>query len=253
MRSVWRQASTGQVVTRPGLSRDVWLPAASTRSTNSPVQTTWTRMPDAPTGHRALDTGHWTPGTGHRTSDTRHRTPDTGGHRDTGHRTPDTGHRTPDARTPDARRLDTYRTPDTGRADAGHADVDGGRGQGDQGTVGIGGHHDAAETANLVAVAAAAHAAFGNHDGSAVRPPASARDCRLHCQAAAGSLRRRPAAPRRTAVLGRFGSRVERAAKRQVLWRVPMWGLRGVVLYWPWVWRNGRADGEEGAGQTVEG
>jgi hypothetical protein len=165
------------------------------------------------TGHRALDTGHRTPDIGHQTPDTGgHRTPDTGGHRDTGHRTPDTGHRTPDARTPDARRLDTYRTPDTGRADAGHADVDGGRGQGDQGTVGIGGHHDAAVTANLVAVAAAAHAAFGNHDGSAVRPPASARDCRLHCQAAAGSLRRRPAAPRRTAVLGKGW--VESSARR---------------------------------------
>ena len=220
MRSVWRQASTGQVVTRPGLSRDVWLPAASTRSTNSPVQTTWTRMPDAPTGnrtrtrgtgHRALDTGHWTPGTGHRALDT-------------GHQTLDTEHWTSDtrrARTPDARRLDTYRTPDTGRADARHADPDGGRGQGDQGTVGIGAHHDAAVTANRVAVAAAAHAAFGNHDGSAVRPPASARDCRLHCPRQL--LGRSAGGQRRLGALlfsDDFGSRLERAAHGQVLWRV---------------------------------
>jgi hypothetical protein len=124
------------------------------------------RMPDARTGHRTPDTGHRT-------------------------RAPGTGHWTPDERTPDARTLDTHRTPDTGRADAGHADADEGRGQGNQATVGIriSWHHDAAGTANRVAVAAPA--ALGSHDGSAVRPPASARDC-LHCQAAARSLRRRP-------------------------------------------------------------
>jgi hypothetical protein len=194
MRSVWRQASAGEVVTRPGLSRDVWLPAASTRSTNSPVQTTWTRMPDAPTGNRTR-----TRGFGHRALDIGHRKPDTDTEHwipGTGHRTPDTGHQTPDTEhwISDTRRADTGRAaarhvPDT---DTGHADPDGGRGQGDQGTVGIGGHHDAAVTANLVVVVAAAHAAFGNHDGSAVRPPANARDCLLHRQATAGSLRRRP-------------------------------------------------------------
>jgi hypothetical protein len=121
------------------------------------------RMPDARTGHRATDTG---------ATDTRAL--------DTGHRTADGGHRT-------RGRADAYRTPDTG-----HADADGGRGQGDQDTVGIrtSWYHDTAGTANYVAVAA--HAALGNHDGATVRPPATERDYLLHCQADAGSLRRRP-------------------------------------------------------------
>jgi hypothetical protein len=77
------------------------------------------------------------------------------------HRTPDTGHRTPDTDT-------GHRTPDIGRADAGHwtrtgrqtpdrrtldPDAGGGRGQGDQGTVGIRTpwYHDTAGTTNRVA------------------------------------------------------------------------------------------------------
>jgi hypothetical protein len=150
MRSVWRLASTGQVVTQPDVSRDVWLPVAPTCSTNSPVRTEWTRMADARTGHPT-----WTPGTGHRT-------------RGRGTRT---GRRTLDGRTLDMR----TRT-------------------GDQGAVGVrtSWYHDTAGQRTVLLWAAAAHAALGNHDGSAVRPPASARDCLPHCQAAARSLRRRP-------------------------------------------------------------
>jgi hypothetical protein len=79
------------------------------------------RRTDAGRSHRTPhpDTGHRTPDG--RTPDTGHRT---GGHRTGGHRTG--GHRT-----------GGHRTPDTGQADAGHADADAGRGQGDQGTVGI--------------------------------------------------------------------------------------------------------------------
>jgi hypothetical protein len=62
--------------------------------------------------------------------------------------------------------------------------------------------------------AAEAHAALSIHDGSAVRPPASARDCRLQSQATAGSLRRRPSgALARCCPLTNFGSSVERTAK----------------------------------------
>ena len=79
---------------------------------------------------------------------------------DTDARRTDAGrsHRTPDGRTPDGWTPDAYRTPDTGRADAGHADADAGRGQGDQGTVGIrtSWHHGAAGTANRVAVGGSA-------------------------------------------------------------------------------------------------
>jgi hypothetical protein len=139
-----------------GLSRGVWLPAAPRRSTNSPVRTKWTRMPDA-------RTGHWTR----------------------------TRHWISDARTPGARTLDMYRTPDTGHVpDAGHWTAGRGhwtagrwtcgRGQGDQGTVG-----------RRPVLLWAAHAALGNHDGSTVRY-LPARDCRLYCHAAAGSRRRRP-------------------------------------------------------------
>ena len=69
---------------RPGSLLAVWLPAASTRSTKSPVQTPWTRTWNART-----------PTPGHRTS------------------TPDSGQRT---WTSPARTLDVH--PDTGRVDA---------------------------------------------------------------------------------------------------------------------------------------
>jgi hypothetical protein len=162
MRSVWKPTSTSQVVTRPGRSREVWLSAAPTRSTNSPTRTTWTRM-----WTLALDTdaGHWTAD-----ADTRH--PDAG-RADSVRRAPGTP--------------DRYRTPDTRRADA-----DGRTRAGRQGMLSIrtSWDHDTAGTPNRAAVAAA-HAAFGNHDGSAVRLPASAR-LLAALPAAAGSLRRRP-------------------------------------------------------------
>jgi hypothetical protein len=206
MRSVWRLASTGQVVTQPDMSRDVWLPVAPTCSTNSPVRTEWTRIADARTGHRT-----WTPGTGHWTSDTGRA--DTG-RADTGHRTRGrwtrgrwtrTGRRTLDGRTLDMRTR-TGRPRRGGRPD-----------------ILVPRHR---WTANRAAVAAAAHAALGNHDGSAVRPPASARGCGLHCQASCWVAP--PAAKRRLGALlssDDFGSRVERQALGQVLWRA---GLQGV-------------------------
>jgi hypothetical protein len=117
----------GQVVTRPSLSPRRVAACCPRRSTSSPVRRN---------GHGCRTLA---PDTGHRTPDA-----------DTG-RGPRRGHRTLDARTPDARTLDTCRTPDTGRAEAGHAD---GGGQGEQGTVDIrtSWRHDAAGTANRVAV-----------------------------------------------------------------------------------------------------
>jgi hypothetical protein len=127
--------------------------------------------------------------------------------RDAGHRIPGTGDRTADARTPDAgrwtrtgrRTLDTHRTPDVGRADAGRADTGHVDAAGTRtGRPRHGGHPDILvprrrwDAEPVLLWAAAAHTALGNHDGSAVRPPASARDCRLQCQATAGSLCRRP-------------------------------------------------------------
>jgi hypothetical protein len=103
---------------------------------------------NADTDARRTDAGrsHQTrhPDTGHRTR--------TRGHRTRGHRT--RGHRTRGHPTRGRWTLDTYRTPDTGQADAGHADAHAGRGQGDQGTVGIRtyGYQDTAGTANRVAV-----------------------------------------------------------------------------------------------------
>jgi len=113
--------------------------------------------------------------------------------------------------------LDTGRT-DTGRADAGHP-PDAGHWTGGRWTRGrwrrtltgrqrYGGHPDVLGTTTPLGrrtvLLWAAHAALGTHDGSAVRPPASARACRLHYKTAARSLRRRQAAPRRTALLGRL-------------------------------------------------
>jgi hypothetical protein len=186
MRSVWRQALKGQVVTRPSLSRDVAACRIQALHELAGVEKV-TRMPDARTGHRTPDT----------------RTP--------GH--PRTGHRTSDTRRADTGRADAGHVPDAGRADAGQVDADGDADRATKArwTSGHLGHHDAAGTANRVLSAAAAHAALGNHDGSAVRPPASARDCRLQCHAAAGVTRRRPSGalahccPRIW-----FGSRVER-------------------------------------------
>jgi hypothetical protein len=136
---------------------------------------------------------------------------------DTGHRALDTGHRMRGHRTRTGR-------ADAGRTDAGRTDADGDADRATKARWASGhpGHHDAAGTARRTVLlwAAAAHAALGNHDGSAVRPPASAPDCRLHCQGAAGSLRR--AAKRRLGALlssDDFGSSVERRARGQVLWR----------------------------------
>jgi hypothetical protein len=89
---------------------------------------------------------------------------------------PGTGHRTREHRaahrTSDARIPDTYRTPDTGCADTGHADADGGRGQGDQGTVASGHPRTTTPPARrTVLLWAAARAAFGNTPGGeAARP-----------------------------------------------------------------------------------
>jgi hypothetical protein len=145
----------------------------------------------------------------------------------TGHRTPtptpDTGHRTPDARTPD-----TYRTPVTGRADAGHVDADG---DADRATKARW-HPDILAPRrrwNGGPCAMGAHAALGNHDGSAVRPPASARHCRLHCQAAAGSLRRRPSGASAHCSPRRF--RVERRANGEAS-SVLASACHGTVLRW---------------------
>jgi hypothetical protein len=150
---------SGSYPTRP-VPRRV-AAAAPMRSTNSPVRTTRTRTQDA----RMPDarTGHWTTRTGHRTRG-----------RWTGGRWTRTGRRTQDRGTPDTRTL----TQDADRATKARW------ASGHPGT-----------TAPLdpePCCFGRRHAALGNHDGSAVRPPASARHCRLHCQAAAGSLRRRP-------------------------------------------------------------
>jgi hypothetical protein len=174
----------------------------STWAPTSRSRTRWNEMPSRPvprrvpthstvalhelTGADRADTdatrtdfgrSHWTPNTRRRK-------------RGSGHRTP--GCRTPDARTPDRRTLDTHRPPDAGRVDAGHADADGGR---VDRRARHSGHrtswrHDVAGTSNRVAVGGTR--ALGNHDGSAVRPPANARDCLLHRQAAAGAIHRRP-------------------------------------------------------------
>jgi hypothetical protein len=150
-------------------------------------------MPDARTGHPDIRT----PRTGHRTSDTRRA--DTG-RADAGH-VPDAGH--VDGRTLDRWTLTETRT---GRPrHDGHPDILGT-------TTPLG-------RRTVLLSAAAAHAALGNHDGSAVRPPASARGCRLQCHAAAGSL---AAAKRRLGALlssDDFGSSVERTAKLHPLWR----------------------------------
>jgi hypothetical protein len=166
----------------------VWLPAAPTRSTTSPVRTQRTRTGTRNARTPTLDT----PDNGH----------------------PDTpGHRTPDAWTSHAWTPDIgHRTSDTGRLDA-----ERGCGQGDQGTTGIrtSRPHDeptACWTPNRVPVGPA-HAALGHHDGSAVRRPASARDTAYRTtRQLLGRSARGQAAPRRTAVLRRF--RVERRARR---------------------------------------
>jgi hypothetical protein len=87
---------------QPGLSRGVWLAAAPTRSTNSPVRTTRmrTRMYGRSHWTPGTDTGHWTPDIGQQTADT--------GRADAGH-LPDAG---PDGRTLDTRTL----TEDADRA-----------------------------------------------------------------------------------------------------------------------------------------
>jgi hypothetical protein len=136
---------------------------------------------------------------------------------DAGHRTSTPGPWKADR----GHRMRGYRSLDTGRADAGHpADTghwtDGrwkrGCGQGGQAH---GGHPDILGTTTPLGrrtvLLWAAHAALGEHDGLAVRPPASARDCLLRypgsCSVAPPAAKRRP---RRIALLGRFGSSVER-------------------------------------------
>jgi len=171
------------------------------------------RRARAPRAHRCGQRGRGcrtlAPDTEHRTPNTGHRTPGIG------HRALDTEHRTPDARTPD-----TSRTPDTGQANAAHGTLteDADR-RPRHGGIRTSWYHDTAGTPNRVAVGGATGGAR-QHDGSAVRPPASTRDCRLHCQAAARSLP--PAAKRRLGALlssDDFGSSVERDAAGQVLWR----------------------------------
>jgi hypothetical protein len=102
-------------------------------------------------------------------------------------------------------------------------------GQGDQGTTGIrtsGPPRRADRPLDAEPCSyGAAHAALGNPDGSTVRPPAGARDCRPYQGQLLGCFAGGQAAPRRTALLGYFGSSVEREAHGQVLWRVQMWRL----------------------------
>src|SRR5215218_3147388 len=72
MRSVSRRALTGPVVTRPGRSRDAWLPCRIQRLhelTGADDVDTDARRTDAGRSHWALGTGHWTPDG--RTRDTR--------------------------------------------------------------------------------------------------------------------------------------------------------------------------------------
>jgi hypothetical protein len=164
----------------------VWLPDAPTRSTRSPVRTQRTRTGTRNARTPTLDT----PDNGHPDTDAGHLgTLDTGradiARADTGHLTPDAWTLTEDA--------DRATKP---RQASGHL-----------------GRHDeptACWTPNRVPVGAA-HAALRNHDGSAVRPP-PARETATHHQATVPSLRRRSAAPRRTALLRRF--RVESRARR---------------------------------------
>jgi hypothetical protein len=169
----------------------------------------WPRMPDARTGHRIPDTGYRTPDTGHRTPSAvpeavagqwtlpqcplpQH--PDTG-RADAGD-LPDAGYwtggrRILDGRTPDTRTLTETRT---GRPrHGGHPDVPGA-------TAPLG-----RQTALL-----SARAALGNHDGSAVRPPARAPECGRTARPLLGRSAGGQAAPRRTALLRRF--RVESRA-----------------------------------------
>jgi hypothetical protein len=164
----------GETPTAP--VRDVWLPAARSRSTNSPVRRERTQT------RHARDAGR-----SPRTSDTRRRT------RGSGDRSRPPGYRTPDARTPD-RRMWTR----TGRRTLDGWTLDGWTLTEDA----DGGASKAQWASDILAprrrwdvepCCCGRHTrALGNHDGSAVRPPANARDCLPHRKPAAGSLRRQP-------------------------------------------------------------
>jgi hypothetical protein len=163
----------GETPTAP--VRDVWLPAAPSRSTNSPVRRERTQT------RHVRDAGR-----SPRTPDTRRRT------RGSGDRTRTPGYRTPDARTPD-RRMWTR----TGRRT-----LDGWTLDKRTLTEDADGASKAQWASNILAprrrwdvepCCCGRHTrALGNHDGSAVRPPANARGCLLHRKPAAGSLRRQP-------------------------------------------------------------
>jgi len=140
----------------------VRTPRTPTRNTRTP-----TRNAERPHPDRHWTPGHWTPDawTSHaRTLDAH-----------TGHRTPDTWTLTEDAdRVTKARQA------------FGHL-----------------GHHDeptACWTPNRVPVGGSAWG-LGHHNGSAVRRPASARDCRPHYQQLLGRSANGQAAPRRTALV----------------------------------------------------
>jgi hypothetical protein len=163
----------GETPTAP--VRDVWLPAAPSRSTNSPVRRERTQT------RHARDAGR-----SPRTPDTRRRT------RGSGDRTRTPGYRTPDARTPDRRMW----------ARTGRRTLDGWTLDKRTLTEDADGASKAQWASDILAprrrwdvepCCCGRHTrALGNHDGSAVRPPANARDCLLHRKPAAGSLRRQP-------------------------------------------------------------
>jgi hypothetical protein len=167
------------------------------------------------------------------------------------------GHRTPDAwtlrrphRTLDTGRVDRHawtldartgrRTPDAGR----------GRGHGDEGTAGV--RTSWATTPNGLTLGhptvflCTAPAALGNHDGSALGHLPE-RDCLLALPASCSVTP--PAAKRRLGALlssDDFGSRVEREAQGQVLWRVRVkLAGEGGSCGRLWVW--------ERAGQRLSG
>ena len=148
--------------------------------------------------------------------------------------TPDTGHRTPDAytgqRTPGRLDAHTHWTPDTGRVDSARVDTGPHTGHWTSDAAETG-QADKARPARIfwaitpsgcplgcrTVFPLTAPAASASHAGSAVRPPpVSARNCRSRCQQLLGRFADQ-AAPRRTALVDDFGSRVERQAAGQVL------------------------------------
>ena len=184
VRGYSRTASPGPLLT-------VWLPAAPTRSTKSPVQTQRTRTPeraDTDAGHRTSTPGHWTPNVW--TSHSGHWTA-----------TLDTGHRT-------LGRVDATEYADSRQGTAGirtdildHHDQRTARWDAEPWTCGRHVRHSATMTARRGWVSASARLSTALPGACSVAPSAK---------------------PRLGALLSseRVGSRVERQALGQVLWQV---------------------------------